>query len=265
VEAALPSLGEAQQRSPTLVNTGAAQYQRRHRYPIGMLAGSTGALCEVGALREIDDLEMRFNALSADNERLLELWAEMDLNSNGELGFSEVITFMKQHYPILANKETLSHAFLASSDTEDQTGCKVVHPEHFRVFLLNVFRFAKRVSHRDLHDVHPLPPLEELKDLEMQIDAMCADNTHLLQLWAAIDSNSNGELGFHEVATYMSTNHMILTNIPVLKAAFQHSPDQDAETGCKVIKPEHFRPFLSNIFRSAEEFFQTHVQTLTFA
>lgn len=98
-------------------------------------------------MEEICDLEMRIDALAADNDRLIQLWEEMDLNHNAELSFSEVLTFMSRHHPILAEKHLLRHAFLASADDEDKSGCKIVKPEHFRLFLINVFRSAKLAPH----------------------------------------------------------------------------------------------------------------------
>jgi hypothetical protein len=98
-------------------------------------------------MQEIVDLEMRIDALAADNDRLVELWGGMDANRNGELSFSEVVTYCTRHLPILADRQLLRHAFLASAEDEGASDCKVIKPEHFRLFLNNVFRSAKLAPH----------------------------------------------------------------------------------------------------------------------
>mmetsp|Transcript_16555 Transcript_16555/g.42962 ORF Transcript_16555/g.42962 Transcript_16555/m.42962 type:complete len:513 (+) Transcript_16555:95-1633(+) len=102
-------------------------------------------------MQQFAALEKHFFEMSSDNEMLFELWTRVDLNSNGELGFSEISTFVKTGYPLLANMPALRKAFEIAA-TDDASGSKVIHPDDFRLFLGNVFYYNKIFLAFDLLD-----------------------------------------------------------------------------------------------------------------
>jgi hypothetical protein len=102
------------------------------------IAGPTETLME-----ELYDLKLTFDALAADNKRLAQLWETMDLNSNGELGFTEVTKYMERNHMILANVPVLRNAYRKAIDMDDDDGSNVVKPEHFRAFLGHIFQSAE--------------------------------------------------------------------------------------------------------------------------
>eukprot|EP00038_Savillea_parva_P000327 m.95549 g.95549 ORF g.95549 m.95549 type:complete len:518 (-) comp10112_c0_seq1:128-1681(-) len=112
--------------------------------------GSTPSV-KKAAMQEFAALEKHFHEMAADNEVLIELWSRMDLNSNGELGFNEVVSFFGGGYPLLANMPALRKAFDTVSGQEE-TSTHMIQPEMFRDFLANVFYYNKIFLAFDLLD-----------------------------------------------------------------------------------------------------------------